>query len=207
MRATTPLARLLEPSAVARVATRSTVTVGPGAAGSSKGYPLARAHTTARGTFGKGTVTVPRNVLPLQRHFCSATRPVREQAPQGGQSKGVPIGQVEQRLSLTFTCAVEDCGHRSTHEFSKRSYEKGIVLVQCPNCKNRHLIADHLSWFTEHPDEPKTVEQIVKEKGGRVRTGRKISDGTGEDQGETIEILSDTDAEESADSPSSASSP
>lgn len=41
------------------------------------------------------------------------------------------------RLSLTFTCTVTDCSHRSTHEFSKASYEKGIVLVQCPNCKNR----------------------------------------------------------------------
>lgn len=62
---------------------------------------------------------------------------------------------------MTFTCTVPDCGHRSTHEFAKRSYEKGIVLVQCPGCKNRsvlepnkaailiirHLIADHLGWF------------------------------------------------------------
>jgi hypothetical protein len=39
--------------------------------------------------------------------------------------------------SLTFTCTANDCGHRSTHEFAKRSYEKGIVLVQCPECKSR----------------------------------------------------------------------
>lgn len=32
------------------------------------------------------------------------------------------------------------CGHRSTHEFSRVSYEKGIVLIECPGCKNRHLI-------------------------------------------------------------------
>lgn len=64
---------------------------------------------------------------------------------------------------MTFTCTANDCGHRSTHEFSRRSYQKGIVLVQCPSCKNRsiplilisyltdkynrHLIADHLGWF------------------------------------------------------------
>lgn len=50
-----------------------------------------------------------------------------------------PIGEFEPRLSLTFTCTVPDCGTRSSHEFTKRSYEKGIVLVQCPGCKNRYV--------------------------------------------------------------------
>lgn len=73
------------------------------------------------------------------------------------------IGKIERRLQITFTCtatidqpeiegvaplvAVEGveveeitCGHRSTHEFSKRSYDHGIVLIECPGCKNRHLI-------------------------------------------------------------------
>ena len=45
--------------------------------------------------------------------------------------------RVEPRLSLTFTCTVPNCGERSTHEFSKRAYERGIVLVQCPGCQNR----------------------------------------------------------------------
>lgn len=35
---------------------------------------------------------------------------------------------------------------------------------------------------------------MVKEKGGRVRTGRKVLD-DGQDQGETVEILSDSDAD------------
>ncbi len=43
----------------------------------------------------------------------------------------------EPRLSLAFTCAVEGCSTRSTHQFTKRSYERGIVIVQCPGCKNR----------------------------------------------------------------------
>lgn len=80
------------------------------------------------------------------------------------------LGQLDRRLQITFTCtaplssseklALERskdgeheaapvaqegdeavaCGHRSTHEFSRRSYEKGIVLVECPSCKRRHLI-------------------------------------------------------------------
>lgn len=43
----------------------------------------------------------------------------------------------EPRLSLTFTCTVPDCGERSTHQFTKRAYERGIVLIECPKCKNR----------------------------------------------------------------------
>lgn len=45
--------------------------------------------------------------------------------------------QIEPRLSMTFTCTVTDCGHRSSHQFTRRSYEKGIVIVQCPGCQNR----------------------------------------------------------------------
>lgn len=72
-----------------------------------------------------------------------------------------------------------------------------LIRPDCaPLTLYRHLIADHLSWFTQTPDEPKTVEQMVKEKGGRVRTGRKVLEETGEDQGETIEILSDTEGQE-----------
>lgn len=59
-----------------------------------------------------------------------------------------------------------------------------------------HLIADHLSWFH---DQSKTVEQLVKEKGGRVRRGNMLA-ADGQDQGETMEILSDTEAEQAGGS-------
>jgi hypothetical protein len=45
--------------------------------------------------------------------------------------------KIEPRKAITFNCGVEECGVRQTHEFTKRSYEKGIVIVQCPGCKNR----------------------------------------------------------------------
>ena len=48
------------------------------------------------------------------------------------------VGKVEPRLMIQFTCTVPECGTRSSHEFSKSSYEKGIVIVQCPGCKNRY---------------------------------------------------------------------
>ncbi|ETW79151.1 hypothetical protein HETIRDRAFT_244395, partial [Heterobasidion irregulare TC 32-1] len=80
---------------------------------------------------------------------------------------------IEPRLSLTFTCTVTDCGERSTHQFTKRSYEKGIVLIECPGCKNRHLIADHLGWFKESTEEGKlrTVEDLLRARGEKVRRG------------------------------------
>ena len=43
----------------------------------------------------------------------------------------------EPRLSLTFTCTAGNCSTRSTHQFTKRAYEKGIVLIECPGCKTR----------------------------------------------------------------------
>lgn len=46
----------------------------------------------------------------------------------------------EPRLSLTFTCTVTDCDERSTHQFTRRAYERGIVLVTCPKCKNRYVM-------------------------------------------------------------------
>jgi hypothetical protein len=51
-----------------------------------------------------------------------------------------PIGKIQPRLQLTITCTAPACDarHRSTHEFSRQAYEKGIVLVQCPACHTRH---------------------------------------------------------------------
>lgn len=141
--------------------------------------------------------------LPSAAHRTFATNPPRLNEASIPAGKGTPIGQIDRRLSLTFTCSVDDCGHRSTHEFAKRSYDKGIVLVQCPSCKNRHLIADNLGWFTEKPDEPKNIEDIVRAKGGRVRSGRAFLDDENQvvtemtegalDQGETLEIFTDSD--------------
>ncbi|EIW67256.1 hypothetical protein TREMEDRAFT_33730 [Tremella mesenterica DSM 1558] len=87
---------------------------------------------------------------------------------------------------MTFTCTANDCGHRSTHEFSKRSYERGIVLVQCPQCKNRHLIADHLGWFKESTEDGKlkTIEDLLKARGEKVVRGRLGPDGDIEIEGE-----------------------
>jgi hypothetical protein len=58
--------------------------------------------------------------------------------PPSDSSKPSGVIKVDEpRKSISFNCGVEDCGVRQTHEFTKRSYERGIVIVQCPGCKNR----------------------------------------------------------------------
>lgn len=52
-------------------------------------------------------------------------------------SHRVQTDPLEPRLSLTFTCTAPNCSTRSSHTFTKRAYEKGVVLVECPGCKNR----------------------------------------------------------------------
>jgi protein import protein ZIM17 len=43
---------------------------------------------------------------------------------------------------LTITC--KPCSTRSSHRISKQGYHHGTILVTCPECKNRHLVSDHL---------------------------------------------------------------
>ncbi|CAG8715993.1 4948_t:CDS:1, partial [Acaulospora colombiana] len=67
------------------------------------------------------------------------------------------------RLLISFTCKV--CLHRSTKTMSKHAYERGVVLIQCPSCLNRHLIADHLGFFR---DGRTTIEDLMLEQGEKV---------------------------------------
>jgi len=52
-------------------------------------------------------------------------------------------GRKEPTYQLTFTC--KPCKHRSSHEMSRQGYHHGTVLITCPECKNRHVISDHLN--------------------------------------------------------------
>jgi len=70
---------------------------------------------------------------------------------------------------MTFTC--KKCTTRSSHRLSKQGYHHGTVLIACPGCKNRHLIADHLKIFS---DTRVTLEDIMRQKGEVVKRGTKV---------------------------------
>lgn len=67
------------------------------------------------------------------------------------------------RLFIAFTCKV--CLHRSAKTMSREAYYHGVVIIQCSQCQNRHLIADHLGWFR---DSRVTIEDLMLEQGEKV---------------------------------------
>ena len=73
----------------------------------------------------------------LCRRYC-------ESSDTGGLTKSGD-GPLKGRLQLIYTCNV--CQTRSTKQFSRQAYERGVVIVRCPSCKNLHLISDNLGWF------------------------------------------------------------
>jgi len=66
--------------------------------------------------------------------------------------------------------------------FTKNAYDRGLVIIQCPSCKHRHLIADHLGWFKDtagtSEGRHRTVEDFMHSKGEHVRRGAVNEDGS-----------------------------
>ena len=64
--------------------------------------------------------------------------PTARHLPQDTSDSAKAQSPDEPKYSLTFTCKVPECDERTSHMFSKRAYHHGIVLIQCPKCKNRY---------------------------------------------------------------------
>ncbi|KAH7163111.1 DNL zinc finger-domain-containing protein [Dactylonectria estremocensis] len=90
-------------------------------------------------------------------------------APKGEGSR--PEAKPEY-YQLSFTCV--PCGYRSHHNVSKQGYHHGSTLITCPECRNRHVISDHLDIFG---DRKVTIEDIMREKGQLVKRGSLGEDG------------------------------
>ncbi|KAI9652121.1 MAG: aspartate--tRNA ligase dps1 [Trizodia sp. TS-e1964] len=84
-------------------------------------------------------------------------------------------------LIISFTC--KPCSKRSTHRISKQGYSRGSILITCPSCQRRHLIADHLKIFGH---QPTNIETIMQQKGELVKRGVFGIDGN-------VELWSDND--------------
>ena len=65
-------------------------------------------------------------------------------------------------LYMVFTCG--RCNTRAVKGFSKQAFEQGVVLVDCPGCNARHLVADRMGWFGEKGD----VASFLAERGEEV---------------------------------------
>jgi DNL zinc finger len=65
--------------------------------------------------------------------------PAKESKPHAPKPR---LSNEQPAYEMTFTC--KPCGIRSSHRISKQGYHHGSVLITCPECKNRHIISDHL---------------------------------------------------------------
>jgi hypothetical protein len=84
---------------------------------------------------------------------------------------------------LLYSCNV--CETRTSKSFSKRSYLEGVVIVVCPECKTKHLIADNLGWFGKE----KNIEEILGKHNVKRETNTKSWLHTTPQEESLIEIL------------------
>lgn len=98
-------------------------------------------------------------------------RPLPEGSGKGRELGGnsSEVGFVgAKKLGVSFTCTVDGCGTRISKMIRRSSYEKGTVLIQCPTCKTRHLISDHLGWYSGVSGGKSTIEEIMESRGEKV---------------------------------------
>lgn len=103
--------------------------------------------------------------IPFARHY-GFNDSIRQYSDGStAQNKEAHIKIDDPQMMIAFTCTV--CDTRSSHVFSKQAYQTGSVLIQCPGCKNRHLIADNLKIFK---DNKFSLEEVLKAKGESITT-------------------------------------
>mmetsp|Transcript_20552 Transcript_20552/g.83397 ORF Transcript_20552/g.83397 Transcript_20552/m.83397 type:complete len:129 (-) Transcript_20552:637-1023(-) len=73
----------------------------------------------------------------------------------------------EDKLGISFTCG--KCDTRISKKVKRQSYTKGVVIIECPTCKSRHLIADNLGWYKDWTGSTMgNIEQLADKLGQKV---------------------------------------
>jgi protein import protein ZIM17 len=128
------------------------------------------------------TPTLSSSQLSFRRFQSTPAKPT-EELTKPAEDPAQPDDKAIKQPSyqITFTC--KPCSERSTHVMTKQAYHHGSVLITCPKCKNRHVIADHLnvSLLLCHAtvtdemqmfgDDKITIEDLMRERGEVVRKG------------------------------------
>lgn len=113
------------------------------------------------------------NIDPPESITTAASISSQQRPAQGAAAEKLPAGHIDftkRQLLMMYTCG--KCEVRSAKAFSKVAYTEGVVIVECPGCGARHLIADHLGWFGTKG----TIEEFAKERGETILT--RLDDNT-----------------------------
>lgn len=84
------------------------------------------------------------------------------------------LTKIEPKLQIIFTC--KKCNTQNNKTMSKLAYQKGVVIIRCDGCKNNHLIADNLGWFSDLK-KGINIEKILAQKGETVCKIKYVPEG------------------------------